>query len=295
MSQSLPNQVNDFNDLVLGFSPCSFPCRNPFQTRSTTSIPTSPIATGKERRVAIPSKPGQRLQFFCPTGQRRNIMKSQSLPNQVNDFNNNKVYVDEEFQGVAIPSKPGQRLQSLFAVARLAMVSLVAIPSKPGQRLQSLGQAVHGPEGWIVAIPSKPGQRLQFQMEDDEKKRLKGVAIPSKPGQRLQSGLETLGWDTKIVVAIPSKPGQRLQSGDVGGDGAIGLLSQSLPNQVNDFNSPFRRIGRVSGSCRNPFQTRSTTSMFRAPVQRLTFPPGRNPFQTRSTTSINCRLSGNRY
>jgi len=92
VSQSLPNQVNDFNTALGPWSAgvikiVAIPskpgqrlqsseegvvtvvlvgCRNPFQTRSTTSIrPYGPRAV-VGRGVAIPSKPGQRLQ--CSTG-----------------------------------------------------------------------------------------------------------------------------------------------------------------------------------------------------------------------------------
>jgi len=87
--------------------------------------------------VAIPSKPGQRLQFFERALVALMTTLSQSLPNQVNDFNRpgtqeapceewvsqslpNQVndfndpdegVVTVELKGVAIPSKPGQRLQ----------------------------------------------------------------------------------------------------------------------------------------------------------------------------------------
>jgi len=63
LSQSLPNQVNDFNHLTgwsFGQSPTR---RNPFQTRSTTSI------------------------FGTDEGDKLLRQMSQSLPNQVNDFN----------------------------------------------------------------------------------------------------------------------------------------------------------------------------------------------------------------
>jgi len=87
-------------------------------------------------------------------------------------------------------------------------------------------------------------------------------------------------------------------------------LSQSLPNQVNDFNDNGGIEAEEIDACRNPFQTRSTTSIkvsdagiFSDPMSQSlpnqvndfnphsTSPTGpaescRNPFQTRSTTSI---------
>jgi len=63
-------------------------CRNPFQTRSTTSICEGDNRRGLWRDVAIPSKPGQRLQWEGTKSRPRSAQKkSQSLPNQVNDFN----------------------------------------------------------------------------------------------------------------------------------------------------------------------------------------------------------------
>jgi len=88
VSQSLPNQVNDFNPTgeVYTTPPCTsrnpfqtrsttsigrrrrfrrrqIGCRNPFQTRSTTSILKARFGSWEELKVAIPSKPGQRLQY----------------------------------------------------------------------------------------------------------------------------------------------------------------------------------------------------------------------------------------
>jgi len=114
MSQSLPNQVNDFNKEVSGWIHFSQEGRNPFQTRSTTSIrayrdtnrlpavsrnpfqtrSTTSIRPGAVNttlpvQVAIPSKPGQRLQLGPWSAGVIKIKLSQSLPNQVNDFNSN--------------------------------------------------------------------------------------------------------------------------------------------------------------------------------------------------------------
>jgi len=118
-----------------------------------------------------------------------------------------------------------------------------------------------------------------------------------------------------MIVAIPSKPGQRLQCAVAGANGRGNDMSQSLPNQVNDFNTvPGRscwtaaaksqslpnqvndfnlRIeftGEIRYACRNPFQTRSTTSI-NIPLRHLLYRECRNPFQTRSTTSICSSLS----
>jgi len=62
---------------------------------------------------------------------------SQSLPNQVNDFNFFDPACGETPDlDVAIPSKPGQRLQFDPACGETPDLEGVAIPSKPGQRLQ---------------------------------------------------------------------------------------------------------------------------------------------------------------
>jgi len=92
-----------------------------------------------------------------------------------------------------------------------------------------------------------------------------------------------------MKVAIPSKPGQRLQYlNNVFGHGNV-ERSQSLPNQVNDFN-PLIPVGEdqlvVQYNCRNPFQTRSTTSIIGKHLDSFKHYMSRNPFQTRSTTSI---------
>jgi len=87
-SQSLPNQVNDFNDgTVVKFRE---------ENAVSQSLPNqvndfnSSVGWGLEMRfvVAIPSKPGQRLQYdgVCDADDRC-PGESQSLPNQVNDFN----------------------------------------------------------------------------------------------------------------------------------------------------------------------------------------------------------------
>jgi len=113
VSQSLPNQVNDFN------------------REQDTPGPSGPDS------VAIPSKPGQRLQLWAERRAKWPIGVSQSLPNQVNDFNMGKKEVFNTLSDdVAIPSKPGQRLQSLLIQIDRFDPEDVAIPSKPGQRLQ---------------------------------------------------------------------------------------------------------------------------------------------------------------
>jgi len=88
VSQSLPNQVNDFNKEV------------------------GVIDAPWQKSVAIPSKPGQRLQWGRIGIILLILAWSQSLPNQVNDFNLKKVLPSSRQPCVvAIPSKPGQRLQ----------------------------------------------------------------------------------------------------------------------------------------------------------------------------------------
>jgi len=137
----------------------------------------------------------------------------------------------------------------------------VAIPSKPGQRLQYVEQAASSRLAFPVAIPSKPGQRLQSHVHPKGGDFELNVAIPSKPGQRLQWGRRFANRPPGHHVAIPSKPGQRLQSRERGGQHDAPQLSQSLPNQVNDFNPQSETVWRQADKCRNPFQTRSTTSI----------------------------------
>jgi len=194
---------------------------------------------------------------------------SQSLPNQVNDFNR----------------------QSDFIAAMLATMSQ-SLPNqvndfntKPGQTCPGIPmcrnpfQTRSTTSMWVpkplpvstlcVAIPSKPGQRLQFfKLLEGYMKRTKGVAIPSKPGQRLQSHVHLKGGDPKMKV------------------------SQSLPNQVNDFNLIVGLTAGYCRGCRNPFQTRSTTSMKIRLNWLGQIAPSRNPFQTRSTTSIGSTKGG---
>jgi len=151
MSQSLPNQVNDFNfagggrgqragDVAIPSKPgqrlqfvvmmallCStHACRNPFQTRSTTSIP--------EFQGRLRPDPGCRNPF--QTRSTTSIVKRQGKHSRR--------------RLVAIPSKPGQRLQYQREVAISDGKSIVAIPSKPGQRLQ-----------WIYRVPSFPFERCR--------------------------------------------------------------------------------------------------------------------------------------
>ena len=71
----------------------------------------------------------------------------------------------------------------------------------------------------------------------------------------------------------------------------MGKLSQSLPNQVNDFNAAQVPCWYTTARCRNPFQTRSTTSICLWWWLRRWWGCCRNPFQTRSTTSITPRSS----
>jgi len=140
--------------------------------------------------------------------------------------------------GVAIPSKPGQRLQYPRRWQHRTEGNIVAIPSKPGQRLQSfVGSSA--PTSVETLSQSLPNQVNDFNMTPAEFRRESsdGVAIPSKPGQRLQ------------LVALESPKFLKPK------------MSQSLPNQVNDFNRSSRKPKRIRMSCRNPFQTRSTTSI----------------------------------
>ena len=167
----------------------------------------------------------------------------------------------------------------------LLVRSRVAIPSKPGQRLQSGG-------GSRKSVGRRLSQSLPNQVNDFNE-------TPSG------------GKEATMTVAIPSKPGQRLQCREVfSGDGAP-MLSQSLPNQVNDFNRRARRRAIELAKCRNPFQTRSTTSIpdpntswgrdirlsqslpnqvndfnSMGGMEEVMFKNCRNPFQTRSTTSM---------
>jgi len=117
MSQSLPNQVNDFN------APYTMRDDNP---QGRVAIPSKPgqrlqslkngVSMETIAAVAIPSKPGQRLQYSRSRVRRRLCLRlSQSLPNQVNDFNKWRIWTVHAWERiVAIPSKPGQRLQYGF-------------------------------------------------------------------------------------------------------------------------------------------------------------------------------------
>jgi len=92
-----------------------------------------------------------------------------------------------------------------------------------------------------------------------------GVAIPSKPGQRLQSAEDSDYGDNFGGVAIPSKPGQRLQSAMASAEETDAEVSQSLPNQVNDFNyrsgdykSPERRVSQSLPNQVNDFNAQGS-------------------------------------
>jgi len=137
-------------------------CRNPFQTRSTTSITFNSKKTESQRGVAIPSKPGQRLQYEFIQKRAEAVRKSQSLPNQVNDFN-----------------------KSIW-------------------------------ERWYIFF--KLSQSLPNQVND----------------------FNTI---SRLMTQRPK------------------IVSQSLPNQVNDFNKNRTMANVPCSTSRNPFQTRSTTSM----------------------------------
>ena len=137
VSQSLPNQVNDFNPGYGKPLALSRTCRNPFQTRSTTSIRGFRLNwRGRMERVAIPSKPGQRLQSIEKLREEISQSLSQSLPNQVNDFNAETVAAMKE--GGVSQSLPNQ-VNDFNTASRSkgrSTQKVVAIPSKPGQRLQ---------------------------------------------------------------------------------------------------------------------------------------------------------------
>ena len=139
-------------------------CRNPFQTRSTTSIRS-------DRRWPV----------------YLNIM-SQSLPNQVNDFNED-LRGSSCFAGVSqsLPNQVNDFNRQDLAI-RAARQKGVAIPSKPGQRLQSNGgfslnfwRFCRNP---FQTRSTTSISRLKSRPTPDP-----GVAIPSKRGQRLQSPL----------------------------------------------------------------------------------------------------------
>ena len=164
MSQSLPNQVNDFNDVKFVLSNPPENCRNPFQTRSTTSILE---ADGS----LVEIDPGR-----------------------------------NPFQTRSTTSMGGGQQDS-------PMHHLVAIPSKPGQRLQWRGRSTRRPHA--------PSCRNPFQ--------------------------------TRSTTSIGGVPSPAEENDEV---------SQSLPNQVNDFNYIMSLNTGLNGHCRNPFQTRSTTSIF---------------------------------
>ena len=87
-SQSLQNQVNDFN-LKSGYpKPNPSTCRNPFQTRSTTSIyQRAELYHSQEISQSLPNQVND-FNSPCSLTKRCLPAKSQSLPNQVNDFNN---------------------------------------------------------------------------------------------------------------------------------------------------------------------------------------------------------------
>jgi len=211
---------------------------------------------------------------------------SQSLPNQVNDFNNSATMnCSRDGWSVAIPSKPGQRLQSAIDLCTRGGI-VVAIPSKPGQRLQSAW-------GRSTRLPHAPC-RNPFQ---------------TRSTTSIRVGERVFSHRLPLSQSLPNQVNDFNEGQSV----KLGLrifLSQSLPNQVNDFNRASRVRATTRASCRNPFQTRSTTSMPKKPARPagrpvsqslpnqvndfnllpIPTPEGlegcRNPFQTRSTTSM---------
>jgi len=63
------------------------------------------------------------------------------------------------------------------------------------------------------------------------------VAIPSKPGQRLQCGAGALlVYNSKMSQSLPNQVND-FNLPVVVAPEMVGMLSQSLPNQVNDFNN----------------------------------------------------------
>jgi len=120
----------------------------------------------------------------------------------------------------------------------------------------------------LVAIPSKPGQRLQLLGQQKPDKRL-DCRNP------FQTRSTTSMWTLSPAIC------------------GRGEWSQSLPNQVNDFNSNWSYGEPKKLACRNPFQTRSTTSITEVIGETMSRNYCRNPFQTRSTTSIIEDLDGN--
>jgi len=87
MSQSLPNQVNDFNARAPQAGEEDEKCRNPFQTRSTTSILRNlgDHRLGKKSRNPFQTRSTTSIRQTPMLSRRLHV--SQSLPNQVNDFN----------------------------------------------------------------------------------------------------------------------------------------------------------------------------------------------------------------
>jgi len=314
MSQSLPNQVNDFNTPPTPTQGTRRTCRNPFQTRSTTSIMLmvgddeetwwcrNPFQTRSTTSIGTVNLAG----YSVPR-------KSQSLPNQVNDFNG---VMGLEYLGVQTPSQSLPNQVNDFNLSAFVFypskTSRVAIPSKPGQRLQS----APGNGGPCVSFMSQslPNQVNDFNLSQVETEVVDAGTRRNPFQTRSTTSINLPKLETGAAgdVAIPSKPGQRLQSVSPATTSRMGKVSQSLPNQVNDFN-PCRKCGKtfIRTQSRNPFQTRSTTSMRPGykqikdrtlsqslPNQVNDFnkrgPPShgflggrcRNPFQTRSTTSI---------
>jgi len=86
--------------------------------------------------VAIPSKPGQRLQFMVQGSEGDYPGLSQSLPNQVNDFNEitARPQLARKNMSQSLPNQVNDFNKVL--VLDSAFAKKVAIPSKPGQRLQ---------------------------------------------------------------------------------------------------------------------------------------------------------------
>jgi len=138
VSQSLPNQVNDFNRFTPRPRPTPVPrCRNPFQTRSTTSI------SGRKTLGEILSK------------------MSQSLPNQVNDFNQREKSTKSQLPKCRNPFQTRSTTSMLVKAIDVDETSLSRNPFQTRSTTSILLDRENGLGGDPVAIPSKPGQRLQ--------------------------------------------------------------------------------------------------------------------------------------
>jgi len=237
-------------------------CRNPFQTRSTTSMRVGlrPHAMNLKCR-----NPFQTRSTTSIGGLRRPL-----------------------FGGcrVAIPSKPGQRLQYPMGLSSTQSCKLVAIPSKPGQRLQ-YGEVCNNPIGHGCRNPFQTRSTTSIFLGHNGKtlgnrrnpfQTRSTTSMPSlggrhSGGKQCRNPFQTRSTTSMQFpraglfatrVASQSLPNQ---VNDFNARNPVNLwgirtgLSQSLPNQVNDFNIIDIDTQNSRKPCRNPFQTRSTTSI----------------------------------